>query len=84
MRSEIMQSCPSRRAHPSEGGEGWPLATMRMTIGVLAVLVFIPAYAAEKRAASLADLSLEELGDIEVTSVSRRAERLGEATWRLQ
>lgn len=52
---------------------------MPMTVGVLAALVFIHGYAAEPRVADLVDLSLEQLADIEVTSVSRRAERLADA-----
>ncbi|HEX4599324.1 MAG TPA: hypothetical protein VH278_16160, partial [Burkholderiaceae bacterium] len=34
---------------------------------------------AETDAGSLADLSLEELGNIQITSVSKRAERLSDA-----
>lgn len=79
MHSEIRRSYPSRRVYHPQCRDGRPLATMRATIGVLAVLVFIPAYAADIRVANLADLSLEELGNIEVTSVSRRAERLADA-----
>ncbi len=52
---------------------------MPMTVGVLAVLSFVPAHAAEIRGASLADLSLEELGNIQVTSVSGYSERLADA-----
>jgi iron complex outermembrane receptor protein len=45
----------------------------------LAAFAFIPGYAAELRVADLADLSLEQLANIEVTSVSLRAERLADA-----
>jgi len=45
----------------------------------LAALVLLPVQAAELQTASLADLSLEQLSNIEVTSVSRRAERLADA-----
>jgi iron complex outermembrane receptor protein len=45
----------------------------------LAAFAFIPGHAAEMRVADLADLSLEQLANIEVTSVSRRAERLADA-----
>ncbi|HSV52510.1 MAG TPA: TonB-dependent receptor, partial [Burkholderiaceae bacterium] len=47
--------------------------------GVLLALVLPMAQAAGTKVAALADLSLEELGRIEVTSVSRRAERLSDA-----
>jgi len=46
---------------------------------LLAALACAPGYAAPARAADLTDLSLEQLGDIEVTSVSRRTERLADA-----
>jgi iron complex outermembrane receptor protein len=46
-------------------------------VGALAALALAPAYGAPSR--DLTDLSLEQLGDIEVTSVSRRAERLADA-----
>jgi iron complex outermembrane receptor protein len=45
----------------------------------LAAFLLAPAYAAELQTASLADLSLEQLANIEVTSVSRHAERLSDA-----
>jgi iron complex outermembrane receptor protein len=45
----------------------------------LAALVFAHGHSAELRVADLADLSLEQLANIEVTSVSRRAERLSDA-----
>lgn len=54
-------------------------ATFSSTIGLLASLACVPGYAAETQLADLADLSLEQLGNIEVTSVSRRAERLADA-----
>jgi len=56
-----------------------PVAMIPMTAGVVAALVFIHGYAAEPRVADLTDLSLEQLTNIEVTSVSRRAERLADA-----
>ena len=46
---------------------------------VLIALTSVTGYAAEFHAASFADLTLEQLGDIKVTSVSGRAERLSEA-----
>ncbi len=55
------------------------MVKMPAIIGVLTVLAFIPGYAAELRVADLADLSLEQLANIEVTSVSRRAERVADA-----
>lgn len=48
-------------------------------ICALAALVLLPAYAAQSRTTDFADLSLEQLAEIEVTSVSRRAERLADA-----
>jgi iron complex outermembrane receptor protein len=65
----------------TECQEGLSLVTLRMqvVIGVLVTLVAIPSYAAELRAANLVDLSLEELGNIEVTSVSGYSERLTDA-----
>lgn len=54
----------------------------RRAAGIAALLCGLAAAsapAADAPARGLADLSLEELADIEVTSVSRRAERLGEA-----
>jgi iron complex outermembrane recepter protein len=47
--------------------------------GVLVALALSHAQAADPPAADLADLSLEQLANIEVTSVSRRAERLSDA-----
>ena len=52
----------------------------RSRIGVLArVLLCVAAPAAQAASDNLADLSLEELTSIEITSVSRRAEPLGDA-----
>ena len=45
----------------------------------LAAFFFVPTHAAELQVASFADLSLEQLANIEVTSVSRRSERLSDA-----
>ena len=61
-----------RRSAPGSGG-----------LAVLAVLWLLPGHAEQPAAdaldLSLADLSLEQLGDIEVLSVSRAPERLAEA-----
>jgi iron complex outermembrane recepter protein len=46
---------------------------------LLAACAASPVSAAEPGPQALADLSLEELGDLQVTSVSRRAERLSDA-----
>ena len=46
---------------------------------VLAALAFACGYGGDSRAADLVDLSLEQLANIEVTSVSGRAERLADA-----
>jgi len=55
-------------------------ANISMAIGVLITLSFIPGYAATGlQVAALVDMSLEELSNIEVTSVSRRTERLADA-----
>jgi iron complex outermembrane receptor protein len=47
--------------------------------GIALSFVVAPALAAELQVADLASLSLEQLANIEVTSVSRRAERLADA-----
>jgi iron complex outermembrane receptor protein len=52
---------------------------LRVTISMSLGLVFSPTHGAELQVASLADLSLEELSKIEVTSVSGYAERLSDA-----
>lgn len=54
-------------------------AKILSVIFALAALPLIPGYAAELRVSDLADLSLEQLANIEVTSVSRQAERLADA-----
>ncbi|HET9404823.1 MAG TPA: TonB-dependent receptor [Burkholderiales bacterium] len=46
---------------------------------MLTALAIFPAFAADHLAASLADFSLEQLANIEVTSVSKQAERLTDA-----
>ena len=56
-----------------------PLAKIRVIVGACAAMVFMGAYAADSRVANIADLSLEELGNIEITSVSGYAERLVDA-----
>jgi iron complex outermembrane receptor protein len=76
---EVTRSEPGRNAYRPECRGRRTLARARATIGVLAVLVFIPTHAAGIRVANLADLSLEELSNIEVTSVSGYAERLADA-----
>jgi iron complex outermembrane receptor protein len=43
------------------------------------LIAFVSSFAAEPRAADLVDLTLEQLSNIEVTSVSRHAERLSDA-----
>ena len=52
---------------------------MRTIAGMLLAIASSPGYAEDAKANDLADLSLEELGNIEVTSVSRRPERLSDA-----
>src|SRR5688500_5821420 len=47
--------------------------------GLCLALAVEPAFPAATQVADLADLSLEQLANIEVTSVSRRAERLADA-----
>jgi iron complex outermembrane receptor protein len=56
-----------------------PLRRALSVACALAALFLAPARAAELQTASLADLSLEQLANIEVTSVSKRAERLTDA-----
>ena len=47
----------------------------RALIGALVAMAFIHGHAAELRVADFADLTLEQLANIEVTSVSRRSAR---------
>lgn len=57
-----------------------PRGGARPAMGALAVLCMLAsAGAMANTATNLADLSLEQLGDIEVTSVSKREQRLGDA-----
>jgi len=55
------------------------MRTKRHVVPLLAALASGPAGVPEGRAADLTDLSLEQLANVEVTSVSRRAERLLDA-----
>src|SRR5437764_427979 len=48
-------------------------------LALVALPALIPVQAAELRLADLADLTLEQLANIEVTSVSRHSERLADA-----
>ncbi len=62
------------------GGDGRATRCLRTGVAVLlAASAASGAPAAETAPQNLADLSLEELGNIEVTSVSKRAERLSDA-----
>jgi len=70
--------CGSRCTDPRALREK-PAPGASLIIGALAALFLLPASAAELVVADLADLSLEQLANIEVTSVSRRAERLADA-----
>jgi iron complex outermembrane receptor protein len=51
----------------------------RLAVPALLLIAAIPVQSAAQGSRDLADLSLEELGSIEVTSVSGRAERLADA-----
>src|SRR2546426_4869145 len=51
----------------------------RVCIAIIAALTALAANAQTGKPSDLADLSLEELANLEVTSVSRRAERLSDA-----
>src|SRR3979409_716904 len=51
----------------------------RVCIAIIAALTALAANAQTGKPPDLADLSLEELANLEVTSVSRRAERLADA-----
>src|SRR2546422_9434907 len=51
----------------------------RVCIATIAALAAFAANAQTGKPSDLADLSLEELANLEVTSVSRRAERLSDA-----
>ena len=61
------------------------MAAVQRPVRVLASVLLLafgadfPSAAAEPDAGSLADLSLEELSNVEITSVSKRAERLSDA-----
>ena len=52
---------------------------LRPVILVACLIAFVSSHAAEPRARDLADLTLEQLGNIEITSVSKRVERLSDA-----
>src|SRR6266403_112060 len=66
-------------------GRGRAMAAVQRHVRVLASVLLLacgadfPSAAAEPDAGSLADLSLEELSNVEITSVSKRAERLSDA-----
>lgn len=60
-------------------GRSSHLLSLRTTVGFFIALTTFSASPAEIIASNLADLSLEQLSDIEVTSVSGRAERLSGA-----
>ncbi|TMH74429.1 MAG: TonB-dependent receptor, partial [Betaproteobacteria bacterium] len=66
-------------------GRGRAMAAVQRPVRVLASVLLLacgtdfPSAAAEPDAGSLADLSLEELSNVEITSVSKRAERLSDA-----
>jgi iron complex outermembrane receptor protein len=51
----------------------------RLAVSALLLVAALPVQSAAQGSRDLADLSLEELGSIEVTSVSGHAERLGDA-----
>ena len=55
------------------------LGRLRPTLAALILAVPAGSFAQERGGADLTELSLQELADLEVTSVSRRAERLAEA-----
>ena len=69
----------------------WPVALTRLfrrspamphsaaLLALLALLAASPAIAGESDTGDLADLSLEQLSNVEITSVSRRSERLSDA-----
>ena len=52
---------------------------MRYRKALILLAIAAPAWAQPTRGPEIADLSLEELADLPVTSVSRRAERLADA-----
>ena len=51
----------------------------RFCVALLALVAMSPALAQEHATGDLADMSLEQLGDVQVTSVSGRSERLADA-----
>jgi iron complex outermembrane receptor protein len=55
------------------------VSTWRIVIGLLIAFTVELAFSAERQGKDLFELSLEQLGEIEVTSVSRRSERLQDA-----
>jgi iron complex outermembrane receptor protein len=64
---------------PAVWGSGRRIRRIIRTAGAAVAFVVAPGLAAAQQVADLADLSLEQLGNIEITSVSRRTERLSEA-----
>ena len=52
---------------------------LRSVILAAGLIACVSSHAAEPRARDLADLTLEQLGNIEITSVSKRAEQLSDA-----
>ncbi len=55
------------------------LAAKTLTLGILMAFTLRPVYSAERQTKDYFDLSLEQLSEVEVTSVSRRPERLQDA-----
>ena len=54
-------------------------AARLLLLGLFSSGLAVPVFAEDRVASNLADLSLEQLANVEVTSVSRRAERLSDA-----
>ncbi|MDB5812521.1 MAG: hypothetical protein JWN94_4643, partial [Betaproteobacteria bacterium] len=66
--------------HPTTGVElGNGLAWPKHLPGIMLALFLVPAHAADAKIKDLFDLSLEQLSNVEVTSVSGRSERLQDA-----
>lgn len=71
--------CRDERDAPPSFNRRRPVPELTRAACAIAAIALSPVYAAEQQIASFADLSLEQLANIEVTSVSKRVERLTDA-----
>lgn len=78
-RGRIISETLIERSYCQETRAKSLVSNASIAFGFMAMLAYAPAYASDLRAVGLADLSIEELSNIEITSVSRRPERLADA-----